>query len=87
MLFKRLYANKKKPIAVGSIKKQNRNQYITWGDYVEETIENQLLQKRVEKAVSSLKLISAQEADNCRKLDIDYVITILTNKPYGSMPF
>nr|WP_242661556.1 hypothetical protein [Bacillus wiedmannii] len=72
---------------MGSIKKQNRNQYITWGDYVEETIENQLLQKRVEKAVSSLKLISAQEADNCRKLDIDYVITILTNKPYGSMPF
>ncbi|PGW65262.1 hypothetical protein COE18_04300 [Bacillus cereus] len=87
MLFKRLYANKKKPIAVGSIKKQKQNQYITWGDYVEETIENQLLQKRVEKAVSSLKLISAQEADNCRKLDIDYVITILTNKPYGSMPF
>ncbi|PHF91606.1 hypothetical protein COI45_23055 [Bacillus wiedmannii] len=87
MLFKRLYANKKKPIAVGSIKKQNRNQYITWGDYVEEPIENQLLQKQVEKAVSSLKLISAQEADTCRKLDIDYVITILTNKPYGSMPF
>ncbi|MED1093864.1 hypothetical protein [Bacillus paramycoides] len=54
---------------------------------MEETIENQLLQKQVEKAVSSLKFISAQEADICRKLDIDYVITILTNKPYGSMPF
>ncbi|MBK5435257.1 hypothetical protein EJ131_19400 [Bacillus mycoides] len=87
MLFKRLYANKKKPIAVGSIKKQNRNQYITWGDYMEESTENQLLKKQVETAVSSLKLISAQEVDNCRKLDIDYVITILTNKPYGSMPF
>ncbi len=87
MLFKRSYINKKKPIAVGSVEKQIQSQYITWGDYVEETIENQLLQKRVEKAVSSLKLISAQEADTCRKLDIDYVITILTNKPYGSMPF
>ncbi|MEC5303738.1 MULTISPECIES: hypothetical protein [Bacillus] len=87
MLFKRFCINKKKPMAVGSIKKQIQSQYITWGDYVEETIENQLLQKRVEKAVSSLKLISAQEADTCRKLDIDYVITILTNKPYGSMPF
>ncbi|ACP15090.1 MULTISPECIES: hypothetical protein [Bacillus] len=54
---------------------------------MEETIENQLLQKQVEKAVSSLKLISAKEADICRKLDIDYVITVLTNKPYGSMPF
>ena len=54
---------------------------------MEETIENQLLKKQVEKAVSSLKLISTQEADTCRKLDIDYVITILTNKPYGSMPF
>ena len=54
---------------------------------MEESIENQLLQKKVEKAVSSLKLISAQEADTCRKIDIDYVITILTNKPYGSMPF
>lgn len=54
---------------------------------MEEPIENQLLKKQVEKAVSSLKLISAQEADTCRKLDIDYVITILTNKPYGSMPF
>lgn len=54
---------------------------------MKETIENQLLKKQVEKAVSSLKLISAQEADTCRKLDIDYVITILTNKRYGSMPF
>lgn len=72
---------------MGSNKKQIRSQYITWGDYMEETIENQLLQKQVEKAVSSLKFISAQEADICRKLDIDYVITILTNKPYGSMPF
>lgn len=72
---------------MGSIKKQNRNQYITWGDYMEESTENQLLKKQVETAVSSLKLISAQEVDNCRKLDIDYVITILTNKPYGNMPF
>lgn len=72
---------------MGSSEKQIQNQYITWGEYVEEPIENQLLQKQVEKAVSSLKLISAQEADTCRKLNIDYVITILTNKPYGSMPF
>ncbi len=72
---------------MGSIEKQIQSQYITWGDYVEETIENQLLQKQIEKAVSSLKLISEQEVDTCRKLDIDYVITILTNKPYGSMPF
>ncbi len=54
---------------------------------MEETTENQLLKKQVETAVSSLKLISTQEVDTCRKLDIDYVITILTNKPYGSMPF
>lgn len=72
---------------MGSIEKQIQSQYITRGDYVEETIENQLLQKQVEKAVSSLKLISAKEADTCRKLDIDYVITVLTNKPYGGMPF
>lgn len=72
---------------MGSIEKQIQSQYITWGDYVEETIENQLLQKQIEKAVSSLKLISEEEVDTCRKLDIDYVITILTNKPYGSMPF
>ncbi|MCU5384652.1 hypothetical protein [Bacillus paranthracis] len=54
---------------------------------MEELTENQLLKKQVETAVSSLKLISAKEADTCRKLDIDYVITVLTNKPYGSMPF
>lgn len=71
MLFKKFYINKKKPIAVGSIEKQIQSQYITWGEYVEEPIENQLLQKQVEKAVSSLKLISAQEADTCRKLDIE----------------
>ncbi|WP_239455787.1 hypothetical protein [Bacillus cytotoxicus] len=38
-------------------------------------------------AVSTLKRMSEQETDKCKKLDIDYVITILTNKPYGSMPF
>ncbi|MDA1869488.1 hypothetical protein PDK12_13620 [Bacillus cereus] len=54
---------------------------------MEEATENQLLKKQVETAVSSLKLISAKEADTCRKLDIDYVITVLTNKPYGGMPF
>lgn len=74
-------------MAVGSIKKQIQSQYITWGDYMEELTENQLLKKQVETAVSSLKLISAKEADTYRKLDIDYVITVLTNKPYGGMPF
>ncbi|MGX5648488.1 hypothetical protein ACWKS6_26500 [Bacillus cereus] len=54
---------------------------------MEEPIEKQLLKRQVEKAVSSLKIISAQETDTSRKIDIDYVITILTNKPYGSMPF
>ncbi|PGF06108.1 hypothetical protein COM59_26385 [Bacillus pseudomycoides] len=87
MLFKRFYVNKKKPIAVGSIKKQIRNQYITWGAYMKVSVENYLLKQQVETAVSKLKLISEQEVDNYRKLDIDYVITILTNKPYGSMPF
>ncbi|MGG0516593.1 hypothetical protein [Bacillus pseudomycoides] len=51
------------------------------------SVENYLLKQQVETAVSKLKLISEQEVDNYRKLDIDYVITILTNKPYGSMPF
>lgn len=72
---------------MGSSEKQIQSQYITWGEYVEEPIEKQLLKRQVEKAISSLKLISAQETDTSRKIDIDYVITILTNKPYGSMPF
>lgn len=43
--------------------------------------------KQVERAIETLKQLSDKEKDSVRKLDIDYVITVLTNKPYGRMPF
>ncbi|MES5957532.1 hypothetical protein QCI42_30000 [Bacillus fungorum] len=43
--------------------------------------------KQVERAIETLKQMSDKEQDSVRKLDLDYVITVLTNKPHGSMPF
>jgi len=54
---------------------------------MKELYENQVLKKQVEIAVNNLKRMSSKETDKSKKLDIDYVITVLTDKPYGSMPF
>ncbi len=43
--------------------------------------------KQVERAIETLKQMSDKEQDSVRKLDLDYVITVLTNKPHGEMPF
>lgn len=54
---------------------------------MKESYENQVLKKQVEIAVNNLRRMSNNETDQSKKLDIDYVITVLTDKPYGSMPF
>ncbi|WP_176520643.1 hypothetical protein [Bacillus thuringiensis] len=46
-----------------------------------------VLDKQKERAIETLKQMSDKEQDSVKKLDIDYVITVLTNKPHGSMPF
>ncbi|EJR42198.1 MULTISPECIES: hypothetical protein [Bacillus cereus group] len=46
-----------------------------------------VLDKQKERAIETLKQMSEKEQDSVRKLDIDYVITVLTNKPHGGMPF
>lgn len=46
-----------------------------------------VLDKQKERAIETLKQMSQQEQDIVKKLDIDYVITVLTNKPHGAMPF
>lgn len=46
-----------------------------------------VLDKQKERAIETLKQMSEKEQDSVRKLDLDYVITVLTNKPHGSMPF
>ncbi|MGM1405168.1 hypothetical protein ACS2CM_23805 [Bacillus cereus group sp. BceL309] len=43
--------------------------------------------KQKERAIETLKQMSEQEQDIVKKLDLDYVITVLTNKPHGEMPF
>lgn len=43
--------------------------------------------KQAERAIETLKQMSEKEQDIVKKLDIDYVITVLTNKPHGAMPF
>ncbi|MCC2342229.1 hypothetical protein OCF13_27395 [Bacillus tropicus] len=43
--------------------------------------------KQVERAIETLKQMSEKEKDIVKKLDLDYAITVLTNKPYGGMPF
>ena len=43
--------------------------------------------KQEERAIETLKQMSEKEQDIVKKLDIDYVITVLTNKPHGAMPF
>ncbi|MEN3134132.1 hypothetical protein ABDI49_27625 [Bacillus cereus] len=54
---------------------------------MEEKYEIRVLKKQIEIATNTLKSMSEQETDSCKKLDIDYVITVLTNKPHGRMPF
>lgn len=46
-----------------------------------------VLDKQKERAIETLKRMSEQEQDIVKKLDLDYAITVLTNKPYGEMPF
>lgn len=46
-----------------------------------------VLEKQKERAIETLKQMSKKEQDIVKKLDIDYAITVLTNKPYGGMPF
>ncbi|WP_255295115.1 hypothetical protein [Bacillus thuringiensis] len=43
--------------------------------------------KQKERAIETLKQMSEKEQDIVKKLDLDYAITVLTNKPYGGMPF
>ncbi|MGI2801584.1 hypothetical protein JC777_00990 [Bacillus cytotoxicus] len=54
---------------------------------MEESYENRILKKQIEIAVNTLKRMSEQEMDKCKKLDLDYVITVLTNEQYGHIPF
>ncbi len=54
-------------------------------DGVRDVVEIQDKQK--ERAIETLKQMSEQEQDIVKKLDLDYVITVLTNKPHGEMPF
>ncbi|EJQ77845.1 hypothetical protein [Bacillus toyonensis] len=44
-------------------------------------------EKQEERAIETLKQMSEKEQDIVKKLDLDYAITVLTNKPYGGMPF
>ncbi|MDA1834834.1 hypothetical protein PDL04_25585 [Bacillus cereus group sp. BY142LC] len=46
-----------------------------------------VLDKQKERAIETLKQMSEKEKDIMKKLDLDYAITVLTNKPYGGMPF
>ncbi|WP_267379327.1 hypothetical protein [Bacillus sp. GM_Baccil_2] len=46
-----------------------------------------VLDKQKERAIETLKQMSDKEQDIVKKLDLDYAITVLTNKPYGGMPF
>ncbi|HDR7640780.1 TPA: hypothetical protein QCZ04_003524 [Bacillus cereus] len=46
-----------------------------------------VLDKQKERAIETLKQMSEQEQDIVKKSNLDYVITVLTNKPYGGMPF
>lgn len=43
--------------------------------------------KQIDRAVKALKEMSDKETDKLKKLDIDYVIKVLTNKPHDKMPF
>lgn len=54
-------------------------------DGVSDVVE--IKEKQVERAIETLKQMSNKESDSAKKLDLDYVITVLTNKPYGGMPF
>ncbi|WP_176519575.1 hypothetical protein [Bacillus wiedmannii] len=46
-----------------------------------------VLEKQIECAVKALKEMSNKESDIVKKLDLDHVITVLTNTPHGKMPF
>ncbi|QTR83187.1 hypothetical protein JC777_00970 [Bacillus cytotoxicus] len=47
----------------------------------------EILQIQVNHAVKALKEMSEKESDKLKKLDIDYVITVLMDKKHGDMPF
>lgn len=46
-----------------------------------------VLDKQKERAIETLKQMSEKEQDIVKKLDLDYAITVLTNKQHGAMPF
>ncbi|HDR4551289.1 hypothetical protein [Bacillus cereus] len=46
-----------------------------------------VLDKQKERAIETLKQMSEEEKDIMKKLDLDYAITVLTNKSFGGMPF
>lgn len=54
-------------------------------DGVKDVVE--IKDKHVERAIETLKQMSDKEQDSVKKIDLDYVITFLTNKPHGEMPF
>lgn len=54
-------------------------------DGVKDVVE--IKDKQVERAIETLKQMSDKEQDSVKKIDLDYVITVLTNKPHGEMPF
>lgn len=47
----------------------------------------EILEIKVNHAVKALKEMSEKETDKLKKLDIDFVITVLTDKKHGEMPF
>ncbi|WP_176545935.1 hypothetical protein [Bacillus wiedmannii] len=46
-----------------------------------------ITEKQKERVIETLKQMSEKEQDIVKKLDIDFAITVLTNKPYGGIPF
>ncbi|MBJ8112367.1 hypothetical protein JDS99_22530 [Bacillus cereus group sp. N6] len=46
---------------------------------MEDKYEIRILKKQMEIVVMNLKRMSKQEIDACKKLDIDYLITVLTD--------
>lgn len=51
---------------------------------MEEKYEIRILKKRVEIATKNLERMSKQETDECKKLNFEYVISVLTDKPRQS---
>lgn len=49
---------------------------------MEEKYKIRVLKKKVEIATKNLKHMSKQETDECKKLNFEYVISVLTDKPW-----